>query len=374
MTIRVAIVDPASWSLAYDAPLGAALARAGCDATLHCTRSPHGAQAMVEQDGFRVEESFYRSGYGFGFLPRRAGRAIQHPLDLAKLTRRLARDADVVMVQWLPGRRMDARAWAKLAQSVPVTFTAHNAQERDNAIDPTLLAGFSAVIAHSEGGARVLRDAGLQAVWPMRLGAYTQYAIAPNPAEAPVADLPADAPLVVLPGLLRDYKGIDVLLAAWPAVRAAVPDARLVVAGRPMGIELPTGDDVPAGATIVPRFLGEDELGWLLRRAQVCCLPYRRIDMSGIASAALACGTPLVLSDVGGFGEYVGRGAVTTPSGDSDALARELIAVLSSPDRQRQLRGEAEAAIWDVFSWDAIAREYVDERFPSLGVETGPTR
>ncbi len=355
--MRVALVDPASWSLAYDAPLGAALARAGCEVTLHCTRSPHGAEAMAGADGFRVEESFYRSGYGLGVLPRRVGRAIQHPLDLAKLTRRLRREADVVMVQWLPGRGVDVRAWARLARELPVTFTAHNAQERDNALDPSLLRGFSAVIAHSAGGAEVLRAAGLADVWQMRLGAYTQYAHAPDPAEPPV-DVSADAPLVVLPGLLRDYKGVDVLLDAWPQVVAQVPDARLVVAGRPMGIELPAV--APTGATIIPRFLGEDELGWLLRRADVCCLPYRRIDMSGIAASALACGTPLVLSDVGGFGEYVGRGGVTVPVGDADALARELVSVLEDDDRRTRLREEAHAAIADVYSWDAIAREYVE--------------
>jgi glycosyltransferase involved in cell wall biosynthesis len=354
--VRVAIVDPASWSLAYDAPLGAALARAGCEVTLHCTRSPHGAQAMQHADGFHVEESFYRSGYGLGILPRRVGRAIQHPLDLAKLTRRLRDEADVVMVQWLPGRRIDARAWARLARDVPVTFTAHNAQERDNAADPDLLRGFSAVIAHSEGGAAALRDAGIANVWPMRLGAYTQYAEAADPAAAPV-DLPEGAPVVVLAGLLRDYKGVDVLLDAWPMVTEQVPDARLVIAGRPMGIELP--NTPPEGATIIPRFVSEEELGWLLRRASVCCLPYRRIDMSGIAAAALACETPLVLSDVGGFGEYVGRGGVTVAAGDPAALAATLAGVLADPQRQAALRAEARAAIDDHYSWDAIAREYV---------------
>ena len=58
---------------------------------------------------------------------------------------------------------------------------------------------------------------------------------------------------------------------------------QLVVAGRPMGVELPATP--PAGATFVPRFTSEEELGWLLRRATVCCLPYTRIDMSGIAAA-----------------------------------------------------------------------------------------
>lgn len=360
--MRVAIVDPASWSLAYDAPLGAALARAGCEVTLHCTRSPHGATAMTAEEGLRIEESFYRSGYGLGVLPRRLGRAIQHPLDLAKLTRQLRGAADVVMVQWLPGRQVDARAWARLARELPVTYTAHNAQERDNAVDPELLRGFSAVIAHSDGGANVLRAAGLRDVWTMRLGAYTQYATAPAPARPPV-DVPEGAPLVLLPGLLRDYKGVDVLLDAWPRVREAVSDAQLVVAGRPMGVDLP--DTPPEGATFVPRFVGEDELGWLLRRATVTCLPYRRIDMSGIAAAAIACGSPLVLSDVGGFGEFVGRGGMTVPPGNAAALADALVAVLVDPLRRERLAREARAAAVDHFSWDAIAREYV-ARFEQL--------
>lgn len=360
--MRVAIVDPASWSLAYDAPLGTALARAGCQVTLHCTPSPHGAQALGEADGFTVDESFYRSGYGLGLLPRRVGRAVMHPLDLSRLTRRLRREADVVMVQWLPGRAVDARAWARLAREVPVTFTAHNAQERDNAIDPGSLRGLSAVIAHSDGGAQVLRDGGLERVWRMRIGAYTQYAAAADPPRPPV-EVPPDAPLVVLPGLLRPYKGVDVLLAAWGRVREAVPDAQLVVAGRPMGVTLPTPP--PPGASFVPRFVSEEELGWLLRRATVCCLPYTRIDMSGIAAAALACGTPLVASDVGGFGEYVGHGAVTVPPRDPEALAAALVEVLATPGTRRRLHEEAVAAVRGRYSWDAIAGEYV-ERFRQL--------
>ena len=364
--MRIAIVDPASWSLAYDAPLGSALARAGCDVTLHCTPSPHGAEAAAT-DGLRIDESFYRSGYGLGVLPRRVGRAIQHPLDLARLTRRLRSEADAVMVQWMPGRAVDARAWARLARDVPVTFTAHNAQERDETLPTDLLRGFSAVVAHSDGGASALRDAGVREVWRMSLGAYDQYATAAEPGIPPV-ELPDDAPLVVLPGLLRPYKGVDVLLEAWPLVRERVPDARLVIAGRPMGVTLP--DTAPAGATFLPRFVSEEELGWLLRRATVCCLPYRRIDMSGIAASALACSTPLVLSDVGGLGEYVGRGAVAVPPGDPRALADALVEVLGDPTRRAELANQASDAVRTHYSWDAIAADYV-QRLAGLSVAAG---
>ncbi|MCW2962530.1 MAG: glycosyl transferase group 1 [Thermoleophilia bacterium] len=355
--MRVAIVDPASWSLAYDEPLAASLARAGCEVTLYCTRSAHGVESPAEVPGLKVDEWFYRPGYGLGVLPRRLGRAIRHPLDLSKLVRHLRTNADVVLVQWMPGRRVDARAWAQLAKDVPVLFTAHNAQERDKATDAELLQGFSAVIAHSDGGAATLREVGLTNVWRMTIGAYDQYARMPDPATLP-ADIPADAPLAVFAGLLRDYKGVDVLLDAWPAVVDRVPDARLIIAGRPVDVELPAV--APAGATILPRFVSEEELGWLLRRAQVCVLPYRKIDMSGVAVSALACGTPLVASDVGGLGEYAGRGALLVPPGDATALAEALIEVLGSPERQEELAREAREAVAEHYSWDGIAAQYVE--------------
>lgn len=372
MTTRVAIVDPASWSLAYDVPFAEALARAGCEVTVHCAHSPHVGLPESHVPGVTVRELFYRRKYALPMpLPRRAVRAMKHPVDVSKLVRRLLREADVVHVQWLPGRASDVRAWAWLAERVPVTFTAHNAQEREEAIDPRRLTGFSAVIAHSQGGAERLRAAGIEDVWRMRIGAYGQYARVADP-DVPPVELPIDAPLVVLPGLLRPYKGADLLLEAWPQVRHRIPDAQLVIAGRPMGVELPAV--APDGATFVPRFLDEAELGWLLRRADLCCLPYRKIDMSGIAVSALACGTPLLLSDVGGFDEYVGRGAQLVPPDDVGALTDALVELLEDPLRLEQLGAEARAAVRGELGWDAIAAEYVT-RYKSLrGAPGAPAR
>jgi glycosyltransferase involved in cell wall biosynthesis len=363
--MRVAIVDPASWSLAYDLPLAESLARHGCEVTLHCTTSPHAGLPSTDTDGVTIEESFYAGR--LPLLPRRIARALQHPFDLALLARRLRHEADIVHVQWMPGRALDARIWRRLAatSNVKVTFTAHNAQERDGAIDTEQLAGFTAVIAHSDGGAAALRARGLKHVWRLMIGAYDQYARTPDP-----EPLPAEfggAPVAVFAGLLRKYKGVDLLLESWPAVRRAVPDAQLVIAGRPVDVELPDGAAVPAGVTLIPRFVTEDELGWLLRRGDVCVLPYREIDMSGIAVSALACGTPLVASDIGGLGEYAGRGALLVPAGDVSALSDALIAVLSDRELQERLAAEAVAAVREHYSWDTIA-EYYRDHYADLGL------
>ena len=361
--MRVAIVDPASWSLAYDVPLAEALARAGCEVTLHSAKSPHVGLPTTDTERLTIEESFYAGRLP---LPRRLARMLQHPIDMWLLARRLKDEADIVHVQWIPGRSFDARVWAKLARTtgVKVTFTAHNAQERSNALVTEQLAGFTAVIAHSDGGALALKRRGLKHVWRLMIGAYDQYATSPDPDRSPV-DLPADAPVALFAGLLRTYKGVDVLLDAWPRVVERVPNAQLVIAGRPVDVELP--GTLPAGVTVIPRFTSEEELGWLLRRADVVALPYREIDMSGIAVSALACGTPLVASDIGGLGEYAGRGASLVPPEDPAALADALIAVLGDRELQQRLAAEATAAVREHYTWSTIA-EYYRDHYAELGL------
>ncbi|MCW2948996.1 MAG: glycosyl transferase group 1 [Thermoleophilia bacterium] len=361
--MRVAIVDPASWSLAYDVPLAEALARAGCEVTLHCATSPHVGLPTTDTERLVIEESFYAGRLP---LPRRLARIAQHPIDMWLLARRLETEADIVHVQWMPGRSFDARVWARLARTsnVKVTFTAHNAQERANRLDSDQLAAFTAVIAHSDGGARALEERGLEHVWRLMIGAYDQYATSADPDDLPV-DLPARAPVALFAGLLRSYKGVDLLLEAWPHVVARVPGAQLVIAGRKVDVELP--DTPPAGVTILPRFTTEEELGWLLRRADVVALPYREIDMSGIAVSALACGTPLVASDIGGLGEYAGRGALMVPPNDADALAASLADVLGDRDLQQRLSNEAVAAVREHYAWDTIAEFYRDH-YADLGL------
>jgi glycosyltransferase involved in cell wall biosynthesis len=189
-------------------------------------------------------------------------------------------------------------------------------------------------------------------------GALTAYRdVEPTP-----PDVPADVPLVAMLGLLRPYKGLDLLLDAWPAVRAAIPDAHLLVAGRVLGdpggaarLERMAGED--SGVISDLRFTPTEEFVGAMLRADVVVLPYRRIDQSGVLFAALALGRPLVATRVGGFAEVVeqhGAGVVVPPD-DPAALAEALIAVLRDPMRRAAMAAASRAAADGPFSWDAIA-------------------
>ena len=176
--------------------------------------------------------------------------------------------------------------------------------------------------------------------------------------DLPVVAPPADpaGPLAVAPGLIRPYKGVDVLLRAWPRVREQVPEATLLVAGRPMmdTSALTTGQP---GVVFLPRYLSDAELAAALRRADVVVLPYRRIDNSGVLAAALAFGAPLVMSDVGGFGELHRSDGVgeLVPPGDAVGAGRGARPPARRPGGARAAGRAQRAAAAGPLGWSSVA-------------------
>jgi glycosyltransferase involved in cell wall biosynthesis len=103
----------------------------------------------------------------------------------------------------------------------------------------------------------------------------------------------------------------------------------------------------------VSRFVDDPELPAYFRRADLVVLPYRDADQSGVLYTALAFGKPLVLSDVGGFGE-VGAGRLVPP-GDEEALAAAIGELLADPAARDELAAAATRAAAGPYSWDTVA-------------------
>lgn len=318
--------------------------------------------------GVRVRHAFYRIADRLPGGARRIARGLEHPLDLAALAPCLVRRRpDAVHVQWMPLGAVDRGFWraASALLGFPVVYTAHDALPNDPSPGRLRRAArnaraFDRVVVHSEHGRRALvEELGVDpaAIHVIPHGALTAFRDV-----APVAPAVPDGPLVALLGLIRPYKGLDVLLDAWPAVRAAVPDAQLLVQGRVLGD--PDGAarlerlaaDPALGVTADLRFTETAEFAGALLRADVVALPYRRIDQSGVLFAALALGRPIVASRVGGFAEVVeqtGAGRCVEP-GDPAALAAALVAVLADPGRRAAMAAASRAAADGPFAWDAI--------------------
>ncbi len=150
--------------------------------------------------------------------------------------------------------------------------------------------------------------------------------------------IPDDAPVVTTAGRIDTWKGIDVLLDAWPAVVQAVPNARLVVAGGVVLEKEGYAADLERRAAALggvewtgPR----DDIADLLADSDVVAVPSTEPEPYGlVAVEALASGVPIVASDAGGIREIVdaahpGAGRLVPPS-DAPALAAALAAALQT--------------------------------------------
>ncbi|MDK1347747.1 glycosyltransferase family 4 protein [Streptomyces sp. 378] len=151
-----------------------------------------------------------------------------------------------------------------------------------------------------------------------------------RPVLAPLADLDPAALLVVCVGRLCRQKGQDVLLEAWPSVLRRVPAARLVLVG-----DGPQERPLRSGAPEGVLFTGAvaDVVPWY-QAADLVVLPSRWEGMALAPLEAMACGRPMVVTDVAGARESLPPGHGThclVPAGRPGPLADALTRTLLDP-------------------------------------------
>jgi glycosyltransferase involved in cell wall biosynthesis len=197
-----------------------------------------------------------------------------------------------------------------------------------------------AVVVTLRRYAEVLREGyGARNVHHLLHGAFTPVAPLPRPGDAPPLDtlcFTSHAP----------HRGLPVLLEAFEAVRRAMPNATLTIAGgdhpRYPGYtaELRASRNGQRGL----HWLGaqsEAALTMLFARACVVALPYlATAGASSVMYRAAAMGRPVIISDLPdtrAAAEEAGLRVVFVPPGDAAALAEALCALLADPEQQANL-------------------------------------
>ena len=354
--MRVHLVDPSAFTPPYDHALCAALARAGADVELHTSEFAYGP--VPREEGYAVRERFYRRAPGApGSRVRFAAKLAQHVPDMLGY-RRAAQGADVVHFQWLTVQPLDVHLLPRVR---PLVITAHDVIPREprpgqRSAQRRLYERADAVIVHSEHGRDRLRDElGVDAerLHVIPHGAF-DYLLELGHEQPLPADLAAvEKPVVLFFGLLRPYKGIEVLLEAWRGIE----DAELWIVGMPRMPLEPLRAAAPPGVRFVSRFITDPEIPAYFRRADLVVLPYREIDQSGVLFTALAFARPLLLTAVGGFPEVAATGAAELVApGDPAALHEGLARLIGDAPARERLGQVAGTAARGLYSWDEIAR------------------
>jgi glycosyltransferase involved in cell wall biosynthesis len=187
---------------------------------------------------------------------------------------------------------------------------------------------------------------------------HKQEVVSSGPASDPTLTVPVEPEDFVFLyfGVIRPYKGVEDLVAAFDLLPATVRDhSRLVLVGETWEgwtapLEAVAASPNRDRISVVNRYVTDAEVAGHFAAADAVVLPYRRSSSSGPLHIAMSSGLPVVVTKVGGLVEAAGdyEGTHFVPAADPAALADALAEVSAS-------RGRRYA---DPHSWDRTVDAY----------------
>ena len=174
--------------------------------------------------------------------------------------------------------------------------------------------------------------------------------------------LKSDMKNILFFGLIREYKGLDILLEAFNTLG---PGHQLLIAGEPYGSfdkyqeiidRSPWKDDIH----VFPTYIRDSEVKTYFSAADITVLPYRSATQSGISSISYHFEVPMIVTDVGGLKETIGdRGTgIVTPDADPAKIAGAINAYFDDPGIRTScieaIRSEKDRLSWSRFSKELI--------------------
>jgi glycosyltransferase involved in cell wall biosynthesis len=160
-------------------------------------------------------------------------------------------------------------------------------------------------------------------------------------------------------GLVRNYKGLDVLLNAFSELDDSY---HLVIAGEfyTDKQEFDVWFNDPAlkeRLHIHDRFIPDDEVHLFFSAADLCVLPYRSATQSGVSATSFQFGVPVVVTDVGGLSQTVREMGVVVPSERPDLLREALQDIFSEGKLLKMIQAietERSNNSWKSFSSELV--------------------
>ncbi len=245
---------------------------------------------------------------------------------------------DVVIIPWwvpfwAPCWHIIGRAVKRMKFAPQLIFICHNVLPHEGSIlDRTLLrfalnSGDGFLVHDAPDKERLLAQFPNAQVVVSSLPTYA--ALGQNVEQAQSLHLPQyEYPVVLFFGLVRPYKGVDILLEAMALVERPL---HLIVAGEFWQDEKETLTQIERlnlanRVTIINKYLPDEEVALLMKKSSVVVLPYRSATQSAVVQVAFGYEKPVITTDVGGLAEAVenGRTGLVVPPENPPALAEAI--------------------------------------------------
>lgn len=202
------------------------------------------------------------------------------------------------------------------------------------------------------------------------------YSIPPDEAKT-VIGIPKEGRMVLFVGRIEPLKGVDTLIRAIAHMRKAglqtqFPHYLTIIGGDPDANPLEMNSEmsrlqrlcIELGLQDLVVFIGkrdQSSLPYYYSAADVLVMPSHYESFGMVALEAMACGTPVVASQVGGLAFLIqdGETGFVVPGGDSLALSERLTELITQPALREQLGRQAAEYARD-YSWENITARMLD--------------
>jgi D-inositol-3-phosphate glycosyltransferase len=171
--------------------------------------------------------------------------------------------------------------------------------------------------------------------------------------------------VVLFVGRLVPLKGVDILIEAASRMVPAVPNLKLIIVGG-------TGESDPElgrlrhltdeldldGHVTFQTAVPQHKLPTYYSAADVCAVPSHYESFCLVATEALACGTPVVASKVGGLPAIIreGHNGLLVPWRCPQEFSEKIASILTDPNFAAELRSQARPSV-GYLSWTSITNE-----------------
>ena len=319
-------------------------------------------QKDYQNDVFRVD--------GAQFLINTA-----NPLNIAGVTARLRKKhPDLVIMQWwhpyfAPCYRIMETV---LGRSVKKMFVCHNVfpHERfpaDRMLTKAVLGRSDYFLLHSQSDINELLSICPKARYILNPHpTYNAFRIRNLTKEQARAELfpegDSSEKILLFFGFVREYKGLEHLIAAMPEVRRRLGNVKLIIAGtfgrdRDRYLRLIDERKVRDCIRVVDGYIPDNEVERYFAACDIVVLPYESATQSGIIQIAYGFGKPVIATNVGGLPDVVmdGQTGYIVERGDEKQLADAIVKYY-----QCEMEGTFAANVRREayrFSWDRLAEK-----------------
>ena len=171
---------------------------------------------------------------------------------------------------------------------------------------------------------------------------------------------------IIAVGRLSKIKGFDLLIQAVAAIKTP---CQLVIAGD--GPEKENLENLAKMLGVEKKviFTGRLEKQQLIhfyQESSIFCMSSYNEGMSNAMLEAIACGLPIVTTNIGGAVELVKGNGIIVPCGDSNAIQDALETLLENPERIAQCQKQS-LQIASEFSWEIVTNSFIDLLQSALG-------